>query len=64
MTKAPAAGQDLGGRRQPFAAFPFRHVVRLLEVGELAHQVARELGMSGAALDRRIRDLSVFRSRS
>ncbi len=55
VTKRRAAGQDLGGRRAAFTDSQVRAAIRLLDTGESASQVARDLGMSRATLYRRIR---------
>ncbi|WP_298585854.1 recombinase family protein [uncultured Kocuria sp.] len=57
VAKRRAAGKDLGGRRQTFTDSQIRNAVRLIEGGEPATQVARDLGMSRATLYRRIREL-------
>ncbi|GEO97352.1 hypothetical protein KTU01_34750 [Kocuria turfanensis] len=57
VAKRRAAGKDLGGRRQTFTDSQIRNVLRLIEGGEPAAQVARDLGMSRATLYRRIREL-------
>ncbi|KLU10230.1 recombinase family protein [Kocuria sp. SM24M-10] len=57
VTKRRAAGKDLGGRRQTFTDSQIRNALRLIESGEPATQVARDLGMSRATLYRRIREL-------
>ena len=57
VAKRRAAGNDLGGRRQTFTDSQVRNAVRLIESGEPAAQVARDLGMSRATLYRRIREL-------
>jgi DNA invertase Pin-like site-specific DNA recombinase len=54
-----AAGKDLGGRRRTFTDSQIRDAVRLIEDGEPATQVARDVGMSRATLYRRIRGLSM-----
>ncbi|MEX5299518.1 recombinase family protein [Kocuria sp. CPCC 205292] len=59
VAKRRAAGKDLGGRRQTFTDSQIRNAVRLVESGEPATQVARDLGMSRATLHRRIRELPV-----
>ena len=46
-----------GGRRQTFTDSQIRNALRLIESGEPATQVARDLGMSRATLYRRIREL-------
>lgn len=55
VTKRRSAGQDLGGRRAVFTDSQVRSAIRLLDAGEPAAQVARDLGMSRATLHRRIR---------
>ena len=57
VAKRRATGKDLGGRRQTFTDSQIRNAVRLIDGGEPATQVARDLGMSRATLYRRIRDL-------
>jgi len=57
VAKRRAAGEDLGGRRQTFTDSQIRNAVRLIDSGEPATQVARDLGMSRATLYRRIREL-------
>lgn len=57
VTKRRAAGKDLGGRRRSFTDSQIRNALRLVEAGESATQVARDLGMSRATLYRRIREL-------
>jgi len=54
VTKRRAAGADLGGRRPTFTNSQIRNAQRLIEAGEPASQVARDLGMSRATLYRRI----------
>jgi len=54
-----AAGKGHGGRRQSFTDSRIRNALRSVEGGEPATQVARDLGMSRAALHRRIRELPV-----
>jgi len=54
VTKRRAAGSDLGGRRPTFTNSQIRNAQRLVEAGEPASQVARDLGMSRATLYRRI----------
>ncbi|MEX5277942.1 recombinase family protein [Kocuria sp. CPCC 205261] len=58
VAKRRAAGKDLGGRRQTFTDSQIRNALRLIESGEPATQVARDLGMSRATLYRRMRELS------
>ena len=57
VAKRRAAGQDLGGRRPTFTESQIRSAAHLVESGQPATQVARDLGMSRATLYRRIRDL-------
>jgi DNA invertase Pin-like site-specific DNA recombinase len=57
VAKRRAAGKDLGGRRPTFTDSQIRNALRLIEAGEPAAQVARDLGMSRATLYRRIREL-------
>lgn len=54
VSKRRAAGKDLGGRRQQFSDSQIHNARRLLEAGESATHVARDLGMSRATLYRRI----------
>ncbi|WP_226340013.1 helix-turn-helix domain-containing protein [Streptococcus pneumoniae] len=58
IAKRRAAGGDLGGRRQQFTDSQIRSARRLIEAGQPAAQVARDLGMSRATLYRRVRELS------
>lgn len=57
IAKRRAAGGDLGGRRQQFTDSQIRSARRLIEAGQPAAQVARDLGMSRATLYRRVREL-------
>ena len=57
VAKRKAAGKDLGGRRPTFTDSQIRSALRLIDGGEPATQVARDLGMSRATLYRRIREL-------
>jgi DNA invertase Pin-like site-specific DNA recombinase len=57
VSKRRAAGKDLGGRRDSFTDSQVRTALRLLDAGEPAAQVARDLGMSRATLYRRIAPL-------
>jgi DNA invertase Pin-like site-specific DNA recombinase len=59
MATRRAAGKDLGGRRQTFADFRMRNALRLIEGGEPATHVARDLDMSRATLYRWIRELPI-----
>lgn len=54
VSKRRAAGKDLGGRRQQFSDSQIRNARRLIEAGEPAVHVARDLGMSRATLYRRM----------
>jgi DNA invertase Pin-like site-specific DNA recombinase len=57
VAKRRAAGKDLGGRRLTFTDSQIRNALRLIDSGEPATQIARDLGMSRATLYRRIREL-------
>lgn len=59
VTKRRAAGKDLGGRKSQFTDSQIRSAARLIESGEPAAQVARDLGMSRATLYRRMEALSL-----
>ncbi|PYI37043.1 hypothetical protein CVS30_17480 [Arthrobacter psychrolactophilus] len=52
-----AAGKDLGGRRQQFSDSQISNARRLIEAGEPATHVARDLSMSRATLYRRMAEL-------
>lgn len=58
VAKRRAAGKDLGGRRPAFTDSQIRSAHQLINAGEPAAQVARDLGMSRATLYRRISTLS------
>lgn len=58
VSKRRAAGKDLGGRPQRVTDSQIRSAIRLVEGGEPAAQVARDLGMSRATFYRRSRALS------
>ena len=58
LTKRRAAGRDFGGRRQTVTDSQIRSAVRLVEGGEPASQVARDLGMSRATFYRRSHELT------
>jgi DNA invertase Pin-like site-specific DNA recombinase len=58
ISKRRAAGKDLGGRPQRITDSQIRSAIRLVESGEPAAQVARDLGMSRASFYRRSRELS------
>lgn len=51
------AGMDLGGRRPIFSDSQIANARRLIEQGQPASHVARDLGMSRATLYRRIANL-------
>jgi DNA invertase Pin-like site-specific DNA recombinase len=57
VSKRRAAGKDLGGRRQAFTDSQVKNAARLVDAGEPAAQVARDMGMSRATLYRRLRDI-------
>lgn len=57
VSKRRAAGEDLGGRRPVFTDSQIRNAIRLIDGGEPAAQVAKDLGMSRATLYRRIQGL-------
>ncbi|MBJ2120352.1 helix-turn-helix domain-containing protein [Arthrobacter sp. MSA 4-2] len=56
-TKRRDAGLDLGGRRVVFSDSQIANAHRLIEQGQPASHVARDLGMSRATLYRRIANL-------
>ncbi|MER7446038.1 recombinase family protein [Microbacterium sp. NPDC097977] len=58
IAKRRAAGHDLGGLPQRITDSQIRSAVRLVEAGEPAAQVARDLGMSRATFYRRSRALA------
>jgi DNA invertase Pin-like site-specific DNA recombinase len=58
ISKRRAAGKNLGGRPQKITDSQIRSAVRLVEAGEPAAQVARDLGMSRATFYRRSRSLA------
>ncbi|NMR32378.1 recombinase family protein [Crystallibacter degradans] len=58
IAKRREAGMDLGGRPRRVTDSQIRSAVRLVEGGEPAAQVARDLGMSRATFYRRSRALS------
>ena len=53
IAKRRAAGHDLGGRPQRITDSQIRSALRLVDAGEPAAQVARDLGMSRATFYRR-----------
>ena len=59
VAKRRAAGKDLGGRPRTFTDSQIHSAAHLVESGQPAAQVARDLGMSRATLYRRIRELPV-----
>ena len=58
ISKRRAAGKDLGGRPRRITDSQVRSAVRLVEGGEPAAQVARDLGISRATYYRRSRALT------
>jgi DNA invertase Pin-like site-specific DNA recombinase len=54
VSKRRAAGKDLGGRNAQFTDSQIRNAARLIDSGQPAAQVARDLGMSRATLYRRM----------
>lgn len=59
VSKWRAAGMDLGGRKAKFSDRQIRNAARLIEGGQPAAQVARDLGMSRATLYRRMDGLAI-----
>lgn len=57
VSKRRAAGKDLGGRKAQFTDRQVRNAARLIESGQPAAQVARDMGMSRATLYRRMEAL-------
>jgi DNA invertase Pin-like site-specific DNA recombinase len=57
VSKRREAGKDLGGRRQSISDSQIKSALRLVDGGEPAAQVARDLGMSRATFYRRSRPL-------
>lgn len=57
VAKRRAAGRDLGGRRPTFTDSQVENARRLIDAGQPAIEVARDLGMSRATLYRRIDNL-------
>lgn len=57
VAKRRAAGVDLGGRCQRFTDSQIRSAQRLIDAGQPAAQVARDMGMSRATLYRRINQM-------
>ncbi len=58
VSKRRDAGKDLGGRPQRVTDSQIRSAIRLVEGGDPAAQVARDLGMSRATFYRRSRALT------
>jgi DNA invertase Pin-like site-specific DNA recombinase len=58
ISKRRAAGKNLGGRPRRITDSQVRSAMRLVEAGEPAAQVARDLGMSRATFYRRSRSLT------
>lgn len=56
--KRREAGKDLGGRPRLISDSKIRNALRLVDSGEPAAQVARDLGMSRATFYRRSRELT------
>ncbi|MFF2842332.1 recombinase family protein [Paenarthrobacter sp. NPDC057981] len=54
VAKRRAAGKDLGGRTPKYTDSQIKNAARLINAGEPAAQVARDLGMSRATLYRRM----------
>ena len=57
VTKRRTTGGDLGGRRPTFTESQIRTAFKLIQAGEPATQVAKDMGMSRATLYRRIKEL-------
>ncbi|WP_244944939.1 recombinase family protein [Kocuria salsicia] len=57
VAKRRAAGGDLGGRRQQFTDSQIRSAQRLIDAGQPAAQVARDMGMSRATPYRRFQHI-------
>jgi len=60
VTKRRTTGGDLGGRRPTFTDSQIRTAAKLVQGGEPATQVAKDLGMSRATLYRRIKELQAL----
>ena len=54
VSKRREAGKDLGGRKLQFTPSQIQNAQRLIDAGESATQVAKDMGMSRATLYRRI----------
>ncbi|MGZ2224311.1 recombinase family protein [Glutamicibacter nicotianae] len=59
VTKRRTTGGDLGGRRPTFTDSQIRTAAKLIQAGEPATQVAKDMGMSRATLYRRIASLNI-----
>lgn len=59
VTKRRTTGGDLGGRRPTFTESQIRTAAKLLQAGDSATQVARDMGMSRATLYRRIKEMEL-----
>ncbi|MBM7766710.1 recombinase family protein [Glutamicibacter nicotianae] len=57
VAKRRTTGGDLGGRRPTFTESQIRTATKLIQTGEPATQVAKDMGMSRATLYRRIKEL-------
>ncbi|MFJ2353514.1 recombinase family protein [Glutamicibacter sp. NPDC087673] len=57
VNKRRTTGGDLGGRRPTFTDSQIRTAAKLIQAGEPATQVAKDMGMSRATLYRRIKEL-------
>jgi DNA invertase Pin-like site-specific DNA recombinase len=62
IAKRRANGRDLGGRRERFTDSQILSARHLIELGQPASQVARDLGMSRATLYRRLKDLPQYKN--
>lgn len=58
VTKRRTTRGDLGGRRPTFTDSLIRTAAKLIQAGDPASQVAKDMGMSRATLYRRIRNLN------
>ena len=56
VSKRRTTGGDLGGRRPTFTESQIRTAAKLIQAGEPATQVAKDMGMSRATLYRRIKE--------
>ena len=56
VTKRRTTGGDLGGRRPTFTDSQIRNAAKLIQAGEPATQVAKDIGMSRATTYRSIKD--------